>query len=84
MNIFSSIFDIVVSILGSLISIIEFLLVSFKNGIQFFTSTFTSIPNLLFDLFDLLPSYFQVGISGIFGLLLLVVFFKLLILFKII
>lgn len=66
-----------------LIDGISFLGGSFINGLQFMLSTFITIPSLVLDLFYSLPSFFQVGLSGVFSLLLCVVFFKLLVLFKI-
>lgn len=84
MSIFKTIYDLLSSVIGLLVNLANFLLTSFISGIEFFSSTFISIPNLLFDLFFELPDYFRVGLSGVFALLLVVVFFKLLILFKII
>lgn len=84
MGVFKMIFDLLFSIIDLLFNVFNFLLSSFVNGIRFFASTFTSIPNLVFDLFNELPDFFNIGLTGIFGLLLTVVFFKLLVLFKII
>lgn len=64
-----------------LIDGISFLGSSFINGLQFLLSTFITIPSLVLDLFYSLPGFFQVGLSGVFSLLLCVVFFKLLALF---
>ena len=70
------------SILTLLYNVFDLLLKSFVSGIQFFSSTITTIPDLIFDLLDSLPGFFQVGFTGVFGLLLCVVFFKLFQLFK--
>lgn len=53
------------------------LVTSFLNGVQFFFSTLSNIPLFIVDIFQELPSFFQVGLSGILGLLLFVVFMKL-------
>lgn len=75
-----------IQLCGSLIKLfvnsLEFLFSSFINGVQFFTSTFTNIPNLIFDMFKELPSFFQIGLTGVFGLLLFVVLAKLFALIK--
>ena len=77
MEIVSKIVSFVFSILSLLYNVLVFLFDSFINGFQFFVSTFTNIPNLVFELLNELPPFFQVGLTGIFGLLLVVVFFKL-------
>lgn len=64
------------------INSIDFLSSSFTNGFQFFISLFVNIPNFLFDIFGHLPDFIQVGITGAFGFIALVVFLKLLALLK--
>lgn len=76
-NAFKDIGSFLLSLIELLYNVLVFCLDSFFNGIQFFISTFTNIPLFLFDLFKELPPFYQVGITGIFGLLMLVVFLKL-------
>lgn len=75
--------DFIIFFFNFLIDGISFLSSSFINGLQFLLSTFITIPSLVLELFYSLPNFFQVGLSGVFSLLLCVVFFKLLVLFKI-
>lgn len=84
MDFFSSIWNLLTSIISLFTDTIGLIIDSFVNGIQFFVSTITSIPNLVFDILDELPVFFQIGLTGVFGLLLFVIFFKLLQLIKII
>lgn len=84
MEVLEMIFSLLGSVIELLFNVFNFLLASFVNGIRFFASTFTSIPNLIFELLYELPDFFRIGLTGVFGLLLVVVFFKLLVLFKII
>lgn len=84
MEILEMIFTLLTSIIQLLFNVFNFLLSSFVNGISFFASTFTSIPSLVFELLYELPDFFRIGLLGVFGLLLTVVFFKLLLLFKVI
>lgn len=65
-----------IKLIGSLVKLIDVLLSSFINGIEFFTASMTTIPTFVIDLLNGLPSFFKVGLTGVFGLLLLVVFFK--------
>lgn len=83
MDFFTMVSELITSIFTLLYNVVKFLITHFTSGVQFFASTFTSIPNLIFDLLYELPSFFQVGLAGIFGLLLFVVFFKLFQLVKI-
>lgn len=69
--------EFLISIFDLLFKVLSFCLESFSNGVNFFISTFTNIPLFILDLFNELPSFYRIGISGIFGLLLLVVFLKL-------
>jgi len=71
-----------VTLFDSVISVIDFLASSFINGIQFFISLFTNMPSYLLDIFSSLPDFIQIGISGAFGFVALVVFLKLLALLK--
>lgn len=71
-----------VTLFNLLINSIDFLGSSFINGIQFFLSLFINIPNFLFDLFVELPEFVQIGLSGTFGFICLVVFLKILALLK--
>lgn len=70
-------FEFAKSVLVLIGNLLSSLLSSFSNGISFFSSTITTIPNFLFDIFKELPSFFQTGLSGILGLLLFVIVFKL-------
>ena len=72
-----SLLDFITSIFNSFINVISFLGSSLLNGLNFFITTFTSIPNILFEIFNELPSFYKVGLTGVFGCLLLVVFLKL-------
>mgnify|MGYP005778201301 CR=1 FL=1 len=83
MEFFENVGELLTSIFNLILNVLDLLLSSFIDGIQFFASTFTSIPNLIIDLLDTLPGFFQVGLTGIFGLLLFVVLFKLIQLIKI-
>lgn len=75
LELFTTLFDL-------LVSSIDFLGSSFINGIQFFLSLFINIPNFLLDLFGELPEFMQIGLSGAFGFICLVVFLKILALLK--
>lgn len=68
--------EFLLSLLDLLFSIFGFLGSSLLNGVNFFISTLTNLPLFLLDLFNELPPFYKVGISGVFGLLLLVVFLK--------
>lgn len=70
------------SLLDLIGNVIIFCSSIFVNGIQFFITSFTTIPSILFDLFNALPSFYRMGITGVFGLLLFVVFGKLIALIK--
>lgn len=52
------------------------------NGIQFLSSTLVSVPLFILELFNDLPNFVQVGISGVFGLLLVVIILKIVALIK--
>lgn len=74
--------DLLNSIFDLLIDSFNFLSMSFINGIQFFIALFTNIPNLLLDLFYDLPDFIQIGLSGTFGFICLVVILKIVALVK--
>lgn len=74
--------DFLNSIFDLLIDSFTFLSSSFLNGIQLFIALFTNIPNLLLDLFNELPNFIQIGLSGAFGFICLVVFLKIVSLVK--
>lgn len=73
-----SLIDFIISIFNLLFNVVGYLGSSLLNGLNFFISTFSSIPNILFEIFYELPSFYKIGLSGVFGCLLLVVFLKLL------
>lgn len=79
---FRDIGSFLLSLLDLFFKVLSFCIDSFFNGAQFFISTFTNIPLFLLELFEELPSFYQVGITGIFGLLILVVFLKLILLVR--
>ena len=68
--------NFITSIFNLFVNVISFLGNSLFNGLNFFITTFTTIPNILFEIFNELPSFYKVGLSGVFGCLLLVVFLK--------
>lgn len=69
--------EFIISIFNLLFNVIGFLGSSLINGLNFFITTFVTIPNVLFEIFNELPSFYKIGITGVFGCLLLVVFLKL-------
>ena len=73
----STIIDFLSSILVDFVKVLGLLLESFVNGFKFFTSAMSTIPGFVVDILNSLPSFFKVGLTGVFGLLLFVVFFKL-------
>ncbi len=75
-NMFKDLLEFFGSLFKLLYNVLTFCLNSFLNGIQFFISTFTNIPLFILDLFEELPPFYRIGISGVFGLLILVVFLK--------
>lgn len=74
--------DFIISIFNLLVNVVGFLGSSLINGLNFFISTFTAVPNLIFDILSELPSFYKIGITGVFGCLLLIVFLKLVALVK--
>ncbi len=64
------------NLISLLFNVIKFLGSSLIDGLNFFISTFVTVPLYILELFNELPPIFKIGISGIFGLLLLVVFLK--------
>lgn len=61
---------------------VVFLSDSLINGIQFLSSTLVSVPLFILELFNDLPKFVQVGVSGVFGLLLVVIILKIVALIK--
>lgn len=74
--------DFVVSTIRLLYETISILPNLFINGLQYFVSTITTVPLFIIDLFHELPEFMQVGLSGILGLFMFIVFLKLFALLK--
>lgn len=68
--------DFLTSIFNLFVNVFNFLGNSLLNGLNFFITLFTSIPKVLFEVFNELPSFYKTGLVGIFCCLLLVVFLK--------
>lgn len=85
LNIFDDlglVIDLFASILKMIWNIVTNLDDVFLNGIQFFVSTFTNIPNFIFDILYELPVFYRNGLIGIFGLLLFILTIKIISLLK--
>lgn len=63
-------------------NLVKILSDSIINGFQFLSSTLLSIPNFILELFTELPTFIQIGISGVFCLLICVVILKIVSLVK--
>ena len=69
-NFFTSLFDLC-------ITLIDVLSDTLINGLQFFVAMFTNVPLFLLDIIKELPPFMYFGLTGVFGLLFLVVILKL-------
>lgn len=56
-------------IITGLFKLVGVLFTSIFNGFQFFISSLSTIPNYIFDILNSLPSFFQIGLTGVFGLI---------------
>lgn len=72
------ILDFFENIFSGFYNLINLLFSSLINGLKFFLMILTYVPNYFFDLFYDLPMFFRIGFTGVFGLLLFVLIFKLL------
>ena len=70
------------SIINGIIILFITLINSFTDGVNFFISTFTHLPSIFYSIFLSLPEFYQIGIRGVFGLLLLVIILKIIVLIK--
>lgn len=56
------------SVLNGLFSLFKLLLDSIISGFQFSFTSFSVIPQYIFDTLSSMPSFFQIGLFGVFGL----------------
>lgn len=63
-------------IINGLWSFLELFVDVFKSSISFIGAFFTTLPNLLINIFNNLPSVFKYGIEGMIGVMLMIVLGK--------
>lgn len=81
-SIFISFVNVIWELLKGIFDLVVLIFDSLTNGIAFFITTMSKLPSFLIDLFYTLPTFIRIGLGGVFGLLIFVVIFKIIVLIR--
>ena len=74
--------SVLLDLLKGIVELFGLLLDSLANGIAFFITIMSKIPTFIFELFNSLPGFIRIGLSGALGIMIFIVIIKVIVLIR--